>query len=217
MTARHASVGAAVLMAATLMTATLITAPVGAPGAAAGPCPDSEVVFARGSGQAAGLGDVGEAFVDALRSKAPSKSVDAYPVNYPASHDYRNSAALGETDATAHIQSTVANCPDTKLVLGGYSQGASVIEMSSNALPPETAGHVAAVVLFGPPSNTSAYSNAMWGGPLPMLAAAYQPMSIAFCIPDDIVCADSGNMIPHLMYVQDGKPDEAAAFAASRI
>ena len=201
--------------AAAMLTGALLSAPIGAPLAAAASCPDAEVVFARGSGQPVGLGDVGEAFVAALREQLPGRSMEVYPVNYPASTDYHNSAVIGERDATAHIEATAANCPNTKLVLGGYSQGASVTAMSSNSLPPQVAGRVAAVVLFGPPS--SAYSSGLWGGPLPVLASAYQPKSIDFCLPDDIYCDQSGSVIPHLMYVQDGKADEGAAFAAGRL
>ena len=154
--------------ASVILTATLVGAPAGMPAAAAEPCPDAEVVFARGSGQPVGLGDVGEAFVAALIDQLPGRAVHVYPVEYPASTDYRNSALLGESDAVAHIQATAANCPNTKLVLGGYSQGASVIEMSSHSLPASVANHVAAVALFGPPS--SPYSTSLWGGPLPVLA-----------------------------------------------
>ncbi|MCV7385311.1 cutinase family protein [Mycolicibacter longobardus] len=201
--------------AAVMLTGTLVGAPGGMPIAAAEACPDTEVVFARGSGQPVGLGDVGEAFVAALRDQLPGRDVHVYPVAYPASTDYRNSAELGEADATSHIQGTVANCPNTKLVLGGYSQGASVIEMSSNSLPAQVANHVAAVALFGPPS--SPYSTSLWGGPLPVLAASYRPKAIDFCLAGDIYCEDSGSVVPHLMYVQDGKADEAASFVAGRL
>ncbi|MGH2831665.1 MAG: cutinase family protein, partial [Solirubrobacteraceae bacterium] len=118
-------------------------------------------------------------------------------------------------DATTHIQTMVASCPNTKLVLGGYSQGASVMELSSNSMPAPVVNHVAAVVLFGPP--TSGYSSSLWGGPLPVLATAYRPKSIDFCIPDDIICAEGGNMVAHLMYTQNGSPDQAATFAAGRL
>lgn len=203
-------------VAATLMlTGTLVSAPVGMPSAAAEPCPDAEVVFARGSGQPVGLGDVGDAFVASLIDQLPGRNINVYPVEYPASTDYRNSAVLGEADATAHIQATATNCPKTKLVLGGYSQGASVIAMSSNALPAPVANQVAAVALFGPPS--SPYSTSLWGGPLPVLAASYVPKTIDFCLAGDIYCEDSGSVVPHLMYVQDGKANEAAAFVVSRL
>ncbi|PRC61338.1 hypothetical protein C6A85_09945, partial [Mycobacterium sp. ITM-2017-0098] len=36
-------------------------------------------------------------------------------------------AAGGANDASAHVQYMIANCPRTRLVLGGYSQGAAVI------------------------------------------------------------------------------------------
>lgn len=198
-----------------MLMGTLLSAPVGVPAAAAEPCPDTEVVFARGSGQPAGLGDVGEAFIASLKEQLPGRDVQVYPVEYPASTDYYNSAVLGERDATAHIQATVTNCPTTKLVLGGYSQGASVIEMSSHSLPPAVAHHVVAVALFGPPS--SPYSTSLWGGPLPVLAASYRPKSIDFCLAGDIYCEENGSVVPHLMYVQDGKADEGAAFAANRL
>lgn len=199
---------------AMLITGALLGASSPVPFASADACPDTEVVFARGSGEPAGLGGVGQAFVDALKTQVPGRSIHAYPVDYPASHDYRNSALVGASDATGHIQSTVASCPSTKLVLGGYSQGASVVELSSDSLPPQVANHVAAVALFGPP--TSAYSGTLWGGPLPVLAASYRPKSIDLCVPDDIICAEGGNMVAHLMYVP-GMTDEAATFAASKL
>lgn len=195
--------------------AALLSTPAGLPAANAESCPEIEVVYARGSGQPVGLGDVGDAFVEALNEKLSGRSVQIYPVEYPASTDYRNSAELGEADATAHIKATVANCPNTKLVLGGYSQGALVIDMASNALPPTVANHVAALAFFGSP--TSQYSTSLWGGPLPVLAADYRPKSIYFCLPDDIYCQDSGSVVPHLMYIRDGKPEEAAAFVADRL
>ena len=66
----------------------------------------------------------GEAFVDALRTKT-SKKVGFYAVNYPA--DYQ--VDLGANDMSKHIQYMAANCPNTRLVLGGYSLGAAVTDL----------------------------------------------------------------------------------------
>ncbi|BBZ58186.1 hypothetical protein MPHO_51780 [Mycolicibacterium phocaicum] len=88
--------------------------------AAAEACPDVQVVFARGTFEPAGVGGVGQAFVDALRAKAPGKSVDAYAVNYPASLDFAT-AADGVIDARNKVMATANACPNTKVVLGGYS------------------------------------------------------------------------------------------------
>jgi cutinase len=208
-----ARAGVRLLGVAVLMTWVLLGAPVEVPLASAGPCADGEVVFARGSGEPDGLGGVGQAFVDAIRSHVAS--LEVYPVDYPASHDYRNSALAGVDDATAHVESVVATCPQTKIVLGGYSQGASVIEMSTDVLSPEVADHVAAVALFGAPAST--YASTLMGDPLPTLAPAYRANSIDLCVPGDIVCSEGGNMAAHLMYVQSGMAEEAAAFAASRL
>nr|MDT0523581.1 cutinase family protein [Streptomyces sp. DSM 41633] len=126
-----------------------------------------QVVFARGTFEPPGVGGVGEAFTDALRAKAGGKSVDVYPVNYPASLDFAT-AADGVADASNKVQATVAACPDSKIVLGGFSQGAAVAAYLTEdavpqgfALPPSITGplpagvadHVAAVALFGKPSS----------------------------------------------------------------
>src|ERR1700741_1402635 len=98
---------------------------VSVPVASADPCPDVEVVFARGTFEAPGVGGIGQSFVDAVRSKATGKSVSVYPVNYPASTDFPT-AVQGIRDAANHIEATAASCPNTRIVLGGFSQGAAV-------------------------------------------------------------------------------------------
>jgi len=137
--------------------ATMVTAGVlgfAAPAVAEdGPCADVDVVFARGTNEPAGLGREGEAFVDALRADLPGMTVSVYAVNYPASFDFLK-ATDGATDASAHLQAVAAACPDTRFVLGGYSQGAAVIDILAAApgpvldftdpLPPALADRVAA-------------------------------------------------------------------------
>ncbi|MCW2518479.1 MAG: cutinase family protein, partial [Mycobacterium sp.] len=115
--------------------------------ASADDCPDIEVVFARGTSEAPGLGAVGGSFVDSLRSKVGGRSVGSYAVNYPADYDFL-AAATGANDASAHIQYMMGACPNTRLVLGGYSQGAAVMDVIAavpfpaigfnNPLPPNT-------------------------------------------------------------------------------
>src|ERR1700756_2238081 len=61
----------------------MLSAPL--PSASAQPCPDIEVVFARGTGEPPGVGGVGQAFVDALQSQVGAKSVGVYGVDYAAS------------------------------------------------------------------------------------------------------------------------------------
>src|SRR3954463_2510052 len=95
------------------------------PTASAVPCPDVELGFARGTFEPPGVGGTGEAFVDSLRSKLGSTSLDVYPGAYPRSLDSQT-AADGVIDASNKVQAVAAECPDTKIVLGGFSQGAAV-------------------------------------------------------------------------------------------
>lgn len=96
--------------------------PTYAPAAIAAPCPDVQVVFARGTTEPPGLGSVGRPFVEDLRARVAPRTVEATPVDYPASNDFAVSTPAGIDAARSVIESTAANCPKTKMVLGGYSQ-----------------------------------------------------------------------------------------------
>jgi cutinase len=194
--------------------------------AAAGPCADTEVVFARGTGEAPGPGPTGDAFINALHARVGQFAV--YPVNYPASDEW-STGVEGIRDAAAHIVSTANNCPNTKMVLGGYSQGAAVMGfVTSPAVPdgvdpatvpkplsPDVAQHVAAVVLFGTP-NVRAMN--FLGQPPVVIGPVYQAKTIKVCVPEDPVCSDGLNFAAHDTYASDATfIDTGADFAASRL
>jgi cutinase len=185
------------------------------PSAAAEPCSDVEVIFARGTGEAPGVGATGQAFIDSLRAQTGGKSVSVYPVNYPATQDFANSVAAGAGDASAHVQSTAANCPNTKMVLGGYSQGATVVDSITETMPPEVADHVAAVAVLGNPKST--YAASLFGGPLPAISPLYVPKTIDLCVQDEPFCSEGGNWIAHDFYGFTGLTVKAATFAAGRL
>jgi cutinase len=194
----------------------LLSAPIVSPTASADACSNVAVVFARGTHQEPGLGDVGQSFVDSLTSQVGGRSVDVYAVNYPANDDYHNSATAGSNDASAHIQDTVASCPNTKIVLGGYSQGSTVIDLATTDMPAPVADHVAAVALFGEPS--SGFSTMLWGGqPLPTISPLYAGKTISLCTPDDPICSAGGNIMAHVSYIQSGMTNQAATFAANHL
>jgi cutinase len=192
----------------------LSSGPVGVRITFADACPDAEVVFARGTGEPPGVGGAGQAFIDSLTGQVPGKSVGVYPVNYPATADYVDSARAGAGDAGAHIQNMVASCPNTKLVLGGYSQGAAVMDLTTNDLPARVGNHVAAVALFGNPSST--YSKQLSANQFPPISAAYQAKTFEICVPDDMICSEGGNMLAHLSYAPDAT-NQAAIFVAGRL
>ena len=212
----------------TLMGAAL-TSPVATPTAAADACPDIQVVFARGTNEAPGIGSVGQAFVDALQTRVAPRVVDVYSVNYPATLDFPT-AAEGVADASDHVREMAAACPKTRMVLGGFSQGAAVAGyVTADAIPPgytlppgiagpmssQIARHVAAVALFGEPS--SRFLNFINAPPI-LVGSLYAPKTINQCIPDDPVCSpDGGNIGAHSRYAADGLVDQAAEFTAKAL
>lgn len=196
---------------------------VAVPVAQAGTCPTAHVVFARGTGERAGLGLVGRSFVDKLRWKLFGRSVTYYAVNYPAGWNFTNSASTGAADANAHIRASVAACPRTKLILGGISQGAGVIDLITVGprriwffkpapLPREVADHVAAVAVFGNPARD--YSTL---GPLTRMSPEYGHKAIDLCATDDPICSRGRNYWSHMTYTWNGMVDEAATFAARKV
>ena len=185
------------------------------PTADADPCPDVEIVFARGTTEPPGVGGIGQAFVDLLRSQLGGRSVGVYAVDYPASRDFDVSTPAGANDASTHIQSMAANCPNTRMVLGGYSQGAGVIDLSTTAMPPQVADHVAAAALFGAPK--SAFADTLSPGPLPAIGPLYAIKTIDLCVPNDPICSDGWDMRAHVAYVETGMVNQAATFAANRV
>jgi len=204
------------LAAAFLAAAALFVVPKLVPLASAS-CPGVEVVFARGTDEPPGVGRVGGAFISSLRQQT-SKSVGSYAVNYPASKDFL-AAADGANDASNHVQQMANNCPNTRLVLGGYSQGAAVIDIVTaapvpglgftNPLPPDAADHVAAVALFGNPSGRA-------GGLMSALAPAFGGKTIDLCNEGDPICSNGDQWKAHMGYVP-GLTSEAAKFVAGRL
>jgi cutinase len=223
---------APVLGAAVLTLTALLSAPIPIPPASAAPCPDVEVTFARGTNEPPGVGVVGQQFIDALRPQLGGRSLGVYPVNYPAGDDFAPSASAGGSDVHAHVQSMVASCPNTKLVLGGYSLGAMAIDEATIARAPiaglipdilteDQAGHVAALALFGNPSDR------YLGGPVSEVSPWYGPKAIDLCAAGDPVCTPGGALaLPshdelfspiHVSYPQSGMPSQAATFVAGHL
>ena len=198
-----------------IVVAAALGSPFSAPSASADPCPNVQVLFARGTNEPVGMGFTGQAFANSLTAQLPGKTVAASAVDYPATDDYLRSAAVGADDARAQIQGAIANCPATKLVLGGYSQGAAVTEMATSALPASVADHVAAVALFGSPS--SDFSKMLAGAPLPTMSPLYTAKTLDLCIPDDPICSPGMSVFAHMSYITSGLTNDAAAFAADKV
>ncbi|WP_234817810.1 cutinase family protein [Mycolicibacterium sphagni] len=191
------------------------------PVALADTCPDIHVVYARGTDTVPPVDPVGQALVNALSAQAPGKSLSVYGINYPANLDLAGGTTTGATDGWVHVQNLVAACPNTRLVLSGYSQGADIIDLLTTTagtafgtptpMPDAVASHVAAVVVFGNPSRK------LGGGPLTTRSVLYGSKAMDYCLVGDPICSNGMDLAAHGQYVTAGVVNQAAQFAASRL
>jgi len=205
---------ALVAMAAPLMAQLAVM-----PAAHGAECPDVELIFARGTSEPAGIGRVGQALADQLTAQLGGRSLGVYGVNYPATYDFL-AAADGAADATKRIAAMSAQCPSTRYVLGGYSQGAAVVDMllgipplgnkvgdvgSAPPLPAELADKVAAVAAFGNPSTK-------FGIPVSAAMMPFAGKGIDLCNDGDPICSQGRNPFAHTSYEKTPLVGEAAGF-----
>lgn len=191
-------------------------------GATSSSCSDVEVIFARGTDDTPGLGTPGTAFVNALRSLKSGRTISSYAVNYPASYDFL-AAADGASDATNRVAMLSQQCPSTRIVLGGYSQGAAVVDMmagvpplgnkigsigSAPPLPGSLVPNIAAVAVFGNPATK--FSN-------PITKSVFAGRAIDLCKDGDPICSRGRNPFAHNDYVSAGLVQEAANFVAGLV
>lgn len=207
-------------VAAATSTALSVLATGAAPPASAAPrCPDIEVIFARGTDEPPGIGVVGTALVDALRPMVKGKTVGTYAVKYPASWDF-SQVALGATDASLRIQSTAAKCRGTEIVLGGYSQGAAVMDIVTTSpiaglgfaapMPAAVVPRIAAVTVFGNPS-------ARVGQPLTRLSPVFGSRTADLCNTNDPICSLGRDFDAHVRYPQSGLVKLAAQWVTAQV
>ena len=160
-----------------------------------------------------------------------------YGVNYSADMNVLR-VADGVADATNRVRWLASNCPGTRVVLGGFSEGAAVADILAGAtlpglnaipalgaipyvgdvmpslgsaapLPPDLADRVAAIAVFGNPLDKVS-------GPLSSQSPVYGPRTIDLCYPGDPVCSEGENMSVHHQYVP-GMTDQAASFVAGLV
>ncbi|KAL9623499.1 MAG: hypothetical protein Q9160_002179 [Pyrenula sp. 1 TL-2023] len=171
-----------------------------------GACRAITVIFARGTTESGNVGSiVGPPFLQALNSRLGANNIAAQGVNYPATvAGYLAGGDRGGAATLASLTNQAASkCPNTKIVLSGYSQGAQVVHLGAALLFQSVANRVAAVVLFGDPDN---------GQPFARIPANKVD---TFCAAGDLICAGQPVVLPpHLSY--GANAGQAAAFVDAR-
>ncbi|TEY87520.1 hypothetical protein BOTCAL_0001g00460 [Botryotinia calthae] len=188
------------LLSVLLLPLSVLAAPTGSIEARA--CSDVTVIFARGTTETGTLGTVvGPPFLAALKSALGSSSVTMNGVDYPAdvAGFLQGGDRAGSQKMATMVTSTLSSCPDTKIVISGYSQGGQLVHNAAKLLPAETTAKISSAVIFGDPDN---------GDPVQGVSADKTDI---ICHAGDNIC-QGGSLIlmAHLTYGMDATA--AAAF-----
>jgi cutinase len=182
------------------------------------------LVFARGTSEPAGIGRVGQALADQISGQLGGRRLGVYGVNYPATYDFL-AAADGAADVTNRLAGMSEQCPATRYVLGGYSQGAAVVDMllgipplgnkvgdvgSAPPLPAGLADKVAAIAVFGNPSTK-------FGLPVSAAMMPFTGKGIDLCADGDPICSQGRNPFAHTSYEKTPLVSQAAGFVLAML
>lgn len=112
-------------------------------------CAPVTVIFARGTVELGNVGSfAGPPFFNALDLAIGAENVAVQGVDYPATIEgYLEGGDRGGASTLADLTNQAASaCPNTQIVLSGYSQGAQVVHLGEAQISAEVAARVAAVV-----------------------------------------------------------------------
>ncbi|KAI1472157.1 carbohydrate esterase family 5 protein [Daldinia caldariorum] len=177
-----------------------------------GGCRDVIFIYARGSTQDGNIGeDPGPQTIDQLRATLGEDAVAAQGVDYPALLiDNLRKGGCDPEDADnmrALITKAATQCPSSKLVVAGYSQGAALVHRSIESATAAVKNRIYAAVTYGDTQK------AQDGGKIPNFDAS---KTLILCHDGDKVC--DGTLIvtdAHHEY-HDLAPD-AVAFIAGKV
>ena len=209
-----------------------VLAVAGATLAAAGPasavassasCTTVHVIAARASTEAPGDGTIGS-LVTLIQGDV-SATVSQEAVVYPATlTNYASSVAQGDSAIKSELATDVANCPNEKFVLVGYSQGAQVVgdalggggggnlgTAATSGVPSATAAKIIAVIQMGDPRRVPGFSfdvgndpnaRGLFPRPSSETLAPFASKIQSYCDTGDPFCASGANLSAHLDYTQ---------------
>ena len=204
---------------------------------AATACVDVAIITARASNESPGEGITGALATQIINSSA--QRIKRASVDYPATlNNYNNSSRQGITALTAQLTDEVQSCPNEKIVLLGYSQGAHVVldvlgggqgGSLGTAIPPiasSISSHVTAVATFGDPRHVpnqafdlgTSRRNGLFPRSSTQLGVlgGFASRTEAFCDANDQFCDSGFSLNVHLTYLNRYQ-NQAAQFVLGKI
>ncbi|CAG8973967.1 hypothetical protein HYALB_00010087 [Hymenoscyphus albidus] len=173
------------------------------------PCAPVTLIWARGTTAPGNVGaseSVGPYFFRAVAAAIGTNNLAVQGVTYSASilGFLQGGDGPGSTTMANLVEQAYRQCPNTKVVMSGFSQGAQIVHNAARQLSAVSTNKVAAVVLFGDP---------MFGAAVGTIATSKIRV---FCNDGDNICA-GGILIltPHTTYRENAP--EAAQFVKARV
>ncbi|KAI7269891.1 acetylxylan esterase precursor [Hortaea werneckii] len=184
-------------------------------------CPNIHVVAARETTAPAGYGSA-STFVNLILQAYPGSTSEA--VNYPATggNSYGTSVQQGTQNVANQINSFNQRCPNSRLVIVGYSQGAQIednalcgggdpnqgITYTYPLITSAASNAIKAVIWAGNPRNSPAetfhYGSCTAGGfdprPSGFSCSTYQSRIRSYCDASDPYCCNGNNAQTHNGY-----------------
>jgi len=123
-----------------------------------GGCRDIIMLFARGSTEVGNMGVIcGPPTANGLKSNFGANAVAVEGIEYGARVATNllpgGADPAGIREMQRLIQQAVTQCPDSKLVVGGYSQGAALTHRAVEDLPQAQKDRIVAAFTFGDTQN----------------------------------------------------------------
>jgi len=169
-----------------------------------GVCAALTLICARGTSETGNMGTVVcPGLATSLISDLGASMVAVQGVTYPASIESIISlGADGGPTMASLAEQAISQCPSTKVVLAGYSQGALVTHYATASADLPTAD-VGAIVVYGDPENGEAFGSVS------------SSLVKSFCASGDDVCQDDSFEVTaaHLSYESNGDLPAGATFA----
>ncbi|KAJ3085553.1 hypothetical protein HK100_009011 [Physocladia obscura] len=173
-----------------------------------GVCKALTIIFARGTTESGNVGEsVGPFFISAIQNELGAANVAAQGVSAPAyAADIpgflQGGSPTGSVEMAQLVAQTVTQCPQTQIVLSGYSQGGQLVHNAAAMLTAKQIGAISSAVIFGDPDNGTAVANVP------------ASKTLVVCHPTDNICQHGDLILPaHLDYEMD--VPNAAKFVAN--
>ncbi|KPI35863.1 Acetylxylan esterase 2 [Cyphellophora attinorum] len=206
------------------LAALLATGAIAAPLEERQSCPSIHIFGARETTAPAGYGSAGT-FVNLILQAYPGATAEA--INYPAAgstnQQYASSVQQGTQNIANQVNSFNRQCPNSRLVIVGYSQGAQIgdnalcgggdpnqgITYTYPLITSAASNAIKAVIWAGNPRNSPAESSFKWGScsaggfdprPNGFSCPTYQARIRSYCDSADPYCCNGNNAAAHNNY-----------------